>query len=131
MLSSLIPPATEMNRQLLKEISEQFARGNMEFVAPHLADGVRWNVLGEETIVGREQVLEVSKMLQLQSFPRITIKNVVSEGDFVVVESTGEATTNNGKPYNQSYCEVFRFADGELREITTYLDTALSREALS
>jgi ketosteroid isomerase-like protein len=120
-----------MNTQLLKEISERFARGDMEFVGPYLADGVRWNVLGEEAIVGREQVLEVSRMLQLQSFPRITIKNVVSEGELVVVESTGEAVTNAGKPYNQTYCEVFRFVDGQLGEVTTYLDTALSREALS
>jgi len=73
----------------------------------------------------------VSKMAQLESFPRITIRNIVCEGDFVVVESTGEARTKAGKPYNQTYCEVFRFMKEELQEITTYLDTASSIEALS
>jgi hypothetical protein len=66
-------------------------------------------------------------MLQLESFPVITLKNVISEGNLVVVESTGKATTKAGKPYNQSYCDIFRFVGEQLQEITTYLDTAVNR----
>jgi ketosteroid isomerase-like protein len=113
------------NKQLLKKISEEFARGNLEFSVAYLADGIKWNILGSNPIIGKDQVLEVSKMLQLESFPVITINNVVAEGDYVVVESTGKAKTKNGEPYNQTYCEVFRFNDEKLQEITTYLDTAL------
>ena len=119
------------NRQLLKDVSEQFAKGNMEFVEPYLADGIQWNILGNGTVSGRDEVLEVNKMAQLESFPKITIKNIVGEGNLVVVESTGEAQTKTGKPYNQTYCEVFRFKNQELQEVTTYLDTALSIEALT
>ena len=111
-----------------KVISEEFAKGNLEFSATYLADDIKWNILGEKPIVGKEQVLEVSKMSQLESFPVITIKNIVAEGDYVVIESTGKATTKNGKPYDQTYCDVFRFTKEKLIEITTYLDTALSNE---
>jgi ketosteroid isomerase-like protein len=119
------------NNQLLKKISEEFAKGNLRFFEAYLAEDIKWNILGEDTIVGKEQVLEVSKMTQLQSFPVIKIKNIISEGDYVVIESTGEAKTIKGKPYNQAYCEVYRFDNEKLQEITTYLDTALSREALA
>lgn len=119
------------HKQLLKKISEEFAKGNLEFSAAYLADDIKWNILGNASVVGKEEVLEVSQMLQLESFPEITIKNVVAEGNCVVVESTGKARTKNGKPYNQTYCEVFRFNNEKLQEITTYLDTALSNEALS
>jgi uncharacterized protein len=117
------------NNQLLIKISEEFAKGNLEFAGVYLANDVRWNILGENTIIGKEEVLEVSKMLQLESFPIITIKNIVADGDFVVIESTGKATTKNGKPYNQSYCDIFKFKEEKLTEITTYLDTALSNKA--
>jgi uncharacterized protein len=110
-----------------KTISVEFAKGNMAFVAPYLADAIRWNILGEDPILGKDAVLEVSKMLQLKSFPVITVKNVIAEGNLVAVESTGEATTKEGKPYNQSYCDIFRFVGEQLQEVTTYLDTALSR----
>jgi hypothetical protein len=117
--------------QRLKDISAEFARGNIAAMERHLADDVRWNILGNGTVTGKDEVIEVSRMVQLQSFPRITIGNIVCEGNFVVIESTGEATTTSGKPYNQAYCEVFRFHDEAIQEITTYLDTALSARALS
>ena len=113
-----------------KEISEEFAKGNLEFSATYLADDIKWNILGSSPIIGKGQVLEVSKMLQLESFPAITIKNIVAEGNYVVIESTGQAKTKKGNPYNQTYCDVFRFNEGKLQEITTYLDTALSNESL-
>lgn len=114
------------NNQLFIKISEEFAKGNLEFVEAYLATDIKWNILGDSPIIGIQQVLEVSKMQQLESFPVITIKNIVAEGDYVVVESTGEAKTKNGNPYNQTYCDVFRFSEDKLQEITTYLDTALS-----
>jgi ketosteroid isomerase-like protein len=120
-----------VNAELFKTISEEFAKGNLGFSEAFLADDIKWNILGSDTIVGKEQVLEVSKMAQLQSFPVIKIKNIISEGNYVVIESTGEANTIEGKPYNQVYCEVFRFDKEKLQEITTYLDTALSKEALA
>ena len=103
----------------------------MDIVKPFLAEDIRWNILGNDTVSGRDQVLEANRMAQLQSFPKITIKNIIAEESFVVVESNGEARTKSGKPYNQAYCEVFRFSNDKLQEVTTYLDTALSAEALS
>jgi uncharacterized protein len=113
-----------------RKISEEFAKGNLEFSAIYLAEDIKWNILGNSPIEGKEQVLEVSKMLELESFPVITIKNSVAEGNYVVVESTGEAKTKDRKPYNQTYCDVFYFENEKIREITTYLDTALIKESL-
>jgi uncharacterized protein len=119
-----------IDNQLLIKISEAFSKGNMEFSSIYLADDVKWNILGSSPIIGKKQVLEVSKMLQLESFPLVTIKNIVAEGNYVVVESAGEAKTKNGKPYNQTYCDVFKFNQEKLVEITTYLDTALSNKSV-
>ena len=114
----------------IREIAEEFAKGNIEFAANYLAYDIKWNILGEGPIIGKEQVLEVSKMSQLESYPAITIRNIIAADNYVVIESTGEAKTKSGKPYNQTYCEVFRFNEGKIQEITTYLDTALSNESV-
>jgi PhnB protein len=114
------------DKELQKKISEAFANGNMPFVSEHLAENIKWNILGSPPIIGKEAVIEVYKMAELQNFPVVTILNIVSESDCVVIESTGEAKTTKGKQYNQIYCDIFRFKEGKLQEITTYLDTALS-----
>ncbi len=48
-----------------------------------------------------KEYLEVLKMQNLESFPEITITNIIAEGEYVVVESTGKATSRTGKSYNQ------------------------------
>ncbi len=115
---------------LLKKISEAFTTGDLEFCSSYLADDIQWNILGERSVIGKDQVLEVFKMQALESFPAITIKNVIQENDQVVIESVGKGRTKSGKPYDQTYCEIFRFDHELLQEVTTYLDTLVSKEAL-
>lgn len=43
----------------------------------------------------------------------------------MIVESSGQVVTTAGEPYNNTYCEIFRLAGGEVKEVTVYLDTAL------
>jgi ketosteroid isomerase-like protein len=33
--------------------------------------------------------------------------------------------TKTGKPYNNTYCNVFKVVGGKIKEITEYLDTEL------
>ena len=54
----------------------------------------------------------------------------IAEGDHVVVEGRGQATTKAGKAYNNTYCWVYRIADGKVQELTEYMDTELVTAAL-
>ena len=62
--------------------------------------------------------------------PLVTADRFIAEGDFVVVEARGRSTTKQGKPYNNSYCWIYRFTNGEVTALTEYLDTALVAEVL-
>ena len=109
-----------------KEIAEAIAKGNFDFYRRYLAEDVRWNIIGSEPIVGKDVVIERAGMPELDAYPVITITNIIAEGNYVVVESKGTATLQNGTPYNQTYCDIYCFEGGRIVEFTTYLDTALS-----
>ncbi len=120
------------NKEIWQQINDAFENGDMKFYEAHLANDIHWNILGnEKPIIGKKEFLEVMKMQDLESFPEITITNIVAEGDYVVVESTGKATIKTGKQYNQTYCDIYQFKDGKIQNLTTYLDTALSNKVLS
>jgi hypothetical protein len=53
---------------LLKEISEAFAKGNMEFVEPYLSDDIKWNIIGENSIIGKSKCLKYQKWYSLRVF---------------------------------------------------------------
>jgi ketosteroid isomerase-like protein len=97
------------------------AHGNFEPFLGHMAEDMRWTVIGTTTwsgtLTGKQAVLD--KLLThltaaLEGPIRVTARQFIAEGDYMVVEGHGQAITKTGKPYNNTYCFVFRLANGEI-----------------
>jgi len=120
------------NKRLVRQLYAELSKGNTKPFIDCLAEDIRWTVIGTTkfsgTIEGKQNV--VNKLFdrvaaQLNGPTKNTIKNLIAEGEYVVVESSGRVVTAAGKPYNNTYCEIFRLAGGRVTEVTVYLDTAL------
>jgi len=59
----------------------------------------------------------------------ITLDNLIAEGDYVVTQGHGTSRLKSGGSYNNSYCHVFRIANGKVQQVTEYLDTELATRA--
>jgi ketosteroid isomerase-like protein len=82
---------------------------------------------------GRDEI--TSKLLaglraRLATPVRFTIERLISEGDYVVMQASGRATTINGLAYNNTYCIIARITNGQIHELTDYVDTELITNAL-
>jgi uncharacterized protein len=122
--------ATADNKQLMQHIFTEMAQGNFEPFLGHMADDMRWTVIGttklSRTLTGKQK--ELDKLLppltaEFEGPIGVTAHNFIAEGDYVVVKGRGQAMTKTGKPYNNTYCFVFRLANGKVQELTEYLDT--------
>ena len=129
--------ATE-NKQRMERIFEELAQGNGRPFVEALADDVRWTIMGDTAWSGTWNGSDsVRKDLlgplfhQFETTYRAKAVRVIAEGDWVVIESRGDVITKKGKPYRNSYCNVYRLEDGEVKEITEYCDTQLVTEALA
>jgi uncharacterized protein len=125
------------NKRLLESAFAELAGGNGQPLMDALADDVRWTVIGSSpwsrTYAGKREVVdELMRPLFSQFADQFTARaiRVIAEDDVVVVEARGQVNTKAGKPYNQTYCYVFRLADGRVSELTEYLDTELVGQAL-
>ncbi len=112
---------SEDNKELIQKINEAFAKGDTEYLSAFLTDDTRWNIIGISTVIGKSNILKALEMQELETFPDITVNNVVAEGESVVVESTGKAIRKSGTTYRASYCDVYRLQDGKIKEFTTYV----------
>ncbi len=122
----------EANKQVAIEFFEAGNRGDMDRCAELLADDIVWTDIGTTkfsgTYEGKQNVavnLLGPLFGQLKAGIHSDIENIIAEGDFVVVQSSGKAETRDGTPYNNTYCQVMRIADGQIREVVEYMDTAL------
>jgi ketosteroid isomerase-like protein len=126
------------NKKLMEEVFEELARGNGRPFVGVLAEDIRWTIIGQTAWSGTWEGLEsVRRDLldplfdQFETTYRAEPVRVIAERDWVVIESRGDVTTKTGKPYRNTYCNVYRLEDGKVVEITEYCDTQLLTEALA
>jgi uncharacterized protein len=120
------------NKDLVRQLYAELSKGNTKPFIDCLAEDIRWTVIGTTkfsgTIKGKSNVTKKlfdRVAAQLDGPTKTTINNLIAEGPYVVVESSGRVVTTAGKPYNNTYCEIFRLVDGKVKEVKVYLDTAL------
>jgi len=125
------------NKELVRHLYSELSRGNSRPLRECLAPDVVWTIIGSTPLSGTFRGPdEVARKLfaplaaALSGPVRFTVDRLVADGDIVVMEARGEATSAAGRPYNNRYCIVFRLADGKLAEITDYVDTELITSSL-
>ena len=116
------------------EIAKKVLASGLD-VEEYLADDAVWTIPGFGIYAGKEEIS--TKLLApmhglMESMGNSVITNVVAQEDCVVVESYAEnRITKTGKPYNNTYCHVYQFADGQINHVTEYADTALAKSVFT
>ena len=113
---------SERNKHLIKRIMDAISRENGNFYLDHLAENMKWNIVGMPVIEGKKEVLESIKELHLENFNLSKIKNIVAEGEFVVVESIGKTTGNY-------FCDIYQIKYDKIQELTSYIVDTSSIES--
>ena len=104
-------------------------------VEEYLTDDAVWTIPGFGIYAGKEEIS--TKLLApmhglMESMGNSVITNIVAQENCVVVESYAEnRVTKTGKPYNNTYCHVYQFADGRINHVTEYADTALAKSVFA
>lgn len=120
------------NKQIISKMFAELSKGNAAAFLDAMADDVKFTLQGNTkfsgTFNGKQEL--TAKLLgpltaALESGIALTPYNLIADGDFVAMQAHGKSMAKNGKPYNNSYCQIFRIAGGKVKEITEYLDTAL------
>ena len=106
----------------IKQISLEFSGGNFEFTYEYLAEDVCFNIVGNEIITGKDALIEFCTKTA-KYFSEVTTKfnldNVIVDTDCVAINGTAEFYVEDRINYISS-CDVYKFKDGKLKEITSY-----------
>jgi uncharacterized protein len=120
------------NKQFISNMFAELSKGNGDAFLNAMADDVRFRIIGTSkysgTFNGKQEL--INKLLvplnaQVEGGMTITPDNLIADGDFVAMQARGKALSKNGRRYDNTYCHVFRFANGKVQEVTEYLDTEL------
>jgi ketosteroid isomerase-like protein len=129
---------TVSNKMFMQHIFAELAKGNRRPFAEAMADDFCWIITGSSswarTYRGKAAVrteLLDPLFAQFAGEYSNSAQRFIAEEDYVVVQCRGNVITKKGEAYNNSYCYVIRLAGGKMRELTEYMDTALTERVLT
>ena len=125
------------NKALVQEYFQKIQSGDAS-LPELLHDDVEWWVpqgsrMGG-TVRGKPAVLELmgsSVGLYDPSIPlKVTIEEIIAEGDWVCVQFVIDAKTARGADYHNDYHFAFRIREGRIARVKEYVDTAYANAML-
>lgn len=125
------------NKALIESLFAGAAKGDRARFSETLADDLVMRVTGfnswSRTYRSKQEFLSVlhGHLNTLLKPGRRTVPlNFWADGEHVIVEARGEMERNDGVPYRNEYCLVFRLRGGKIVEFREYMDSALCEQVL-
>jgi steroid delta-isomerase-like uncharacterized protein len=126
------------NATIARTLYDDWNKRDFDHLAGMLADDGEILLVGSGTSFGGPEGARRFSQMWADGFPdgRVTIDNVVTAGDHVVVEYTGRgkqtgtlaAPTGDipatGRSVTLQLCDVFRIDEGQIKSLRSYFDSA-------
>jgi len=113
--------------------------GNREAYFAGLSDDVKVTIMGKHVLAatynGKQEFLakahgRINKIRNPNVPLKITLRNVFVSGDHGIVEMHSISEALNGKPIENNYVWICRFAGGKVVEVRAYTDSASMEKAI-
>lgn len=121
---------SEENKAIVQKMNDAAAAGDTAGFVSYCAEDIRWTVFGEKTVTGRTAITEWMNSTECPEPPQFTVDDMVAEGDMVVCTGDMTMKDNDGNVQPFAYCDIYRFNNGEVAELRTFIiNTASSDRA--
>lgn len=108
------------NTKILIEANQLVREGKYEEYLSYLTEDSKWVFVGERTLLGKEAVRQYIKEFYLAP-PIFDMERSIEEGDFVTAAGNISLKNLDGSYSHYSYCDIWRFDNGKLAEVTAYV----------
>ncbi len=107
-----------------EQIAETFCSWRFAETYPSMAGDIRWNIIGQGELVGKEAVIDhcrqSAKFLETVTTTLLKLK-IHRAGTCVVVEGKAQFQDQEKHTLGVASCDIFRFSEERLVEITSYV----------
>jgi uncharacterized protein len=111
---------SEKNKAILEAANAAIAEGNYEEFLSFCADDTKWTFVGDKTLKGKAAVRQWMTATYVEP-PKFRVANLIAEGDFVTALGDLTMKDEDGKAAHYSYCDIWRFRDGQMVELRAFV----------
>lgn len=115
-------------KQFLVDYQRALAEKDLDFLSNHLSARIKWEIVGEMTISGKEEFLKHISETKFGKAQHLVVETVITHGTDAAL--SGRLTTADGGIYH--FCEVYKFKGFkgfELASIKSYFVEATPEQS--
>ncbi len=112
---------SEKNKKIVKQVDAAFSAGNAEGFLEHCAENVKWTIVGEKMVEGKDDIRQFLSSMKGMEPPKITNREVIAEADSVAAHGEMTMQDENGKTVPYAYCDIYQFQQDKIVELKSYV----------
>lgn len=104
----------------LEKLTIAIAKGDAKFILRSITEDIRWHMVGERVIEGKEDLKKVLQETKENAVAELTMYHITSHGKAGAVN--GRLKVRGGR--TQDFCSVYEFGNAKgvnVKEITLYV----------
>jgi uncharacterized protein len=108
-------------KETVQRINEAFAENNLEKVLSFCTDDLKWTMVGDTTVRGKDAIRKWMASMKPQP-PQLSVQQTIAEGDIVIARGDmlmQEKKDGPSIPY--TWCDIYRFAGDKVAELTAFV----------
>ncbi len=112
---------SDKNKEIVQKVNDAMLAGKYEVFFDASADNVKWTMVGDKTVNGKENIREWMSSMGNQEPPKFTVDDLIADGDLVAASGDMTMKDKDGKTGDYSFCDIYRFSDGKIIEMNSFV----------
>lgn len=103
--------------KFLRKFNEAFVNNDINFIIDSVEENITWTMVGEETVIGKEEVAKLMNKMEGPSELDLKINSIIAQGNTAAVDGTMNMTDKEGKRKSYGFCDVYKFSGSKEQKI--------------
>ena len=112
---------SEKYREIVEKVNDAFANNDGEAFINLCADDIRWIIVGDRTVDGKDSLREFMKSMEGMEAPKFTVEKIVSEGDSAAAYGEMTLEEKDGCAGSYEYCDIYTFTGEKITELRSFI----------
>lgn len=108
------------NKAILLKANAAVAKGDNEGFLSFCTEDITYEIVGDKTIHGKGAVRAYMQLAYVEP-PEFDVEQLIADGDSLSAIGKISMKDESGKKVDYSYCDVWRFQDGKMAQLTAFV----------
>ncbi|MEZ5423249.1 MAG: nuclear transport factor 2 family protein [Pyrinomonadaceae bacterium] len=113
--------SSNQNKATVREVNKAFEEDRIEAFLDLCSEKIVWTMAGGKPTSGKQGIRDFMASMGGCPAPKIGVDMLVAEDDNVVCHGTMKMKSESGDDEEYAYCDIYKFDDGLISALTTFV----------